>query len=66
MDVPAQLVALGRQACRGSMGAVDSTFKDDDIDTPCCQLTSSQRRRKSSANENDRAMFQAYSHDFLP
>jgi hypothetical protein len=48
------------------VGAVDSTFKDDDIDALGCQLASSQRRRKSAANENDGAMFQACSHDFFP
>jgi hypothetical protein len=48
------------------MGAVDSPFKDDDIDVLGRQLASSQRRCESSANENDGAMFQACSHDFLP
>ena len=66
MHVPAQFVALRWQACCGSVGAVDSTFKDDDIDALGCQLASSQRRRKSAANENDGAMFQACSHDFFP
>jgi len=66
MHVPAQFVALRWQACCGSMGAVDSTFKDDDIDALGRQLASSQRRRESSANENDGAMFQACSHDFFP
>jgi hypothetical protein len=32
MDVPAQFVALRRQARRGAMGAVISAFEDDDID----------------------------------
>jgi hypothetical protein len=59
MHVPAQFVALRWQACCGGMGAVDSTFKDDDIDALGCQLASSQRRRKSASNENDGAMFQA-------
>ena len=66
MDVPAQFVALRWQARRGGMGAVDSTFKDDDIDAFGCQLASSQRRRKSAANENDGAVFQACSHNFSP
>jgi len=47
------------------MSAVDSPFKDDDIDALCCQLASSQRRRESAANENDGAMGQACSHDFF-
>ena len=66
MHVPAQFVALRWETCRGGMGAVDSTFKDDDIDALGCQLASSQRRRESAANENDGAMFQACSHDFFP
>src|SRR6185437_16307207 len=55
MHVPAQFVALRWQACCGRVGAIDSTFKDDDIDALGCQLASSQRRCKSAANENDRA-----------
>jgi hypothetical protein len=66
MHVPAQFVALRWQACCGSVRAVNSTFKDDDIDALGCQLASSQRRRKSAANENDGAMFQACNHDFFP
>ena len=66
MHVPAQLVALRWQACRGSVRAVNSTFKDDDIDALGCQLASSQRRRKSAANENDGPMFQACNHDIFP
>src|SRR5262245_22420510 len=66
MHVPAEFVALRWQACCGGMGAVDAPFKDDDIDALGRQLASSQRRRESSANENDGAMFQACSHDFLP
>jgi hypothetical protein len=66
MHVPTQFVALRWQACCGGMGAVDSPFKDYDIDALGRQLASSQRRRESSANENDGAMFQACSHDFLP
>jgi hypothetical protein len=66
MHVPAQFVALRWQACCGSMGAVDSTFKDNDINALGCQLASRKRRRKSAADENDGAMFQARSHDFFP
>ena len=66
MHVPAQFVALRWQAGCGSVRAVDSTFKDDDIDALGCQLASSQRRRESAPNENDGAMFQACSHDFFP
>src|SRR3954467_2087460 len=66
MHVPAEFVPLRWQACCGSVGAVDSTFKDDNIDALGCQLASSQRRRKSAANETDGAMFQACWPDFFP
>src|SRR4051812_21208430 len=66
MHVPAKFVALRWQACCGSVGTVDSAFKDDDIDVLGCQLASSQCRRESAADENDGAMFQACSHDFFP
>jgi len=66
MDVPAQFVALRGQTCCGGMSAVDSPFKNDDIDALGRQLASSKRRRESSANENDGAMFLACSHDFFP
>src|SRR3954471_4453644 len=66
MHIPAQFVALCWQAGRGGMGAVDTPFKDDDINSIGRQLASSQCRRESSANENNSALFQASSHDFLP
>src|SRR5512143_1167329 len=41
VDRPAQFVTLRWQARCGSMAAVDSTFKNDDIDALGCQLARS-------------------------
>src|ERR1041385_4338822 len=65
MDVPAQFVALRGQTCCGAVGAVLTALEDENIDTFCRQLPGGQRSRKSSADENDSAVFQACGHDYL-
>jgi len=67
MHVPAQFVALVTAGLLRRLWVRSIPRSRTTTSTPYGrQLASSQRRRESSANENDGAMFQACSHDFLP